>query len=1577
VEGNSRRAMLLGEQSLLIQCGELLLSQGVELTVVVSKNPVILDWCEQKSVRAVVSYKLLEGEFKSGSLDYVFSITNLQLLPEWLIATGIKAINFHDGPLPRYAGLNAPVWAILNDEVEHGVTWHEMTVNVDEGRVLAQQTFPMVPGETALSINAKCYQAALDSFGSLLSGLLVDELSPVEQDLSQRSYFALNKRPEAAGLIDWTSSAASIERLVRALDHGTYRNPLVTPKFEAGGKLFVIKQAKIHDRDSEYTCGEVTAVSPGYLRVACADGVLELSDIRTLSDEKVGSLEQFSQQNSCSKGTVLHNADQVKRELISERVSHISRYEEGWVEAFRNAEAVNIPYAQSGLDRSGAQDSTWKTIELSLPATALSHAGFTDNPQAFGLSLFSLLLARLNNKNEFTLAAESNEPAEIAGFFEHFLPLSIELDDQQPFSALVSANRQKLTNFEKRGGVAADLWARDPSLAGHGNLKGFAIKLDLDGAQTTEKLAADSSSELYLSLPAGGGAFSLHYNEAKLSSQAVDQLLAQLNVIATDVVVNPDKNLIDISILSQNDKASFAEWNDSAQEYDASQCLHHLIEKQSLERPEDIALAFDEETLSYQKLNQKANQLARLLLEKGAKPDDLIGVMMDRSLDLIVALVAIHKVGCAYVPLDPVYPADRLRYMVEDSGLTILMTEARHKTKLGELTAQLIVHDELSTQIVAYPCDNLDQTIGSDSLAYVIYTSGSTGKPKGVMVEHRNVLNFFVGMDQCIGTQPGVWLAVTSISFDISVLELFWTLARGFKVVIYSEQSALGLSDSSPADTPSVQLKSNIDFSLFYWNVADEESHHQADKYQLLLEGAKFADTHGFKAVWNPERHFASFGGLFPNPSVTCAALATITKNVDLRAGSCVVPLHSPIRVAEEWAVVDNLSNGRVGIAVASGWAPPDFAIKPENHADAKNIMFESLDQVRRLWRGEKVVFPGPTGDVEVRTLPRPIQKELPYWVTTAGNTDTFKRAGEAGANILTHLLGQTFEEVQEKVDAYRQAWKSAGHEGQGTITLMLHTLIGESMEQVEEIVRQPMKSYLKSAMFLVKGAAWNFPTFKKMSEETGKSLDEFFETISDEDMDDLLEFAFQRYFRTSGLFGTPDSAVEIVAKCIESGVDEIACLIDFGIDTQVVMQQLPLLDKLKQNCLARVRNYSAEDSTGDAKTEAYTIPDLIRKHEVTHFQCTPSMATMLVSDPESKPSLQQIQHMMVGGEAMPLSLAESLKASISGRLTNMYGPTETTIWSSTFDIEAGEVISIGRPIANTQCYIVDQNLNAVPAGVPGELVIGGDGVVRGYHDRPELTSERFVSDWKLSEDGIAQRVYRTGDLACHMADGRLMCLGRIDHQVKIRGYRIELGEIEALLLNHDSVRECAVILREDKEGDKRLVAYVRPQYAKHIDVDVLKGHLAAQLPEFMVPAFFVEMAAMPLTPNGKLDRGALPEPIQQKHLNSEAFALPENDWENLVADIWKRALGVTEVGRRDNFFDIGGHSLLVIQVLKELRENEKVNKSIQMTDLFRHTTVEALAQYIASDEDDTPSSQTASSRVAARKAAMSRRRRR
>ena len=247
-----------------------------------------------------------------------------------------------------------------------------------------------------------------------------------------------------------------------------------------------------------------------------------------------------------------------------------------------------------------------------------------------------------------------------------------------------------------------------------------------------------------------------------------------------------------------------------------------------------------------------------------------------------------------------------------------------------------------------------------------------------------------------------------------------------------------------------------------------------------------------------------------------------------------------------------------------AGWAPPDFAIRPESFANAKQVMFESTEIIKRLWRGETVIFRGPKGEVKVRTLPRPIQKELPIWVTTAGNIDTYIQAGKSGANVLTHLLGQTIEEVAEKIVAYRKARTEAGHAGRGMVTVMLHTLVGPDPELVEEIVRQPMKDYLKSAVFLVKAAAWQFPTFKKMSEDQGKTLDEFFASISAQDMDDLLEFAFLRYFRTSGLFGTPEQCLDMVRRVEGADADEIACLIDFGIKTEIVLEHLPWLDQLR-----------------------------------------------------------------------------------------------------------------------------------------------------------------------------------------------------------------------------------------------------------------------------------------------------------------------------------------------------------------------------------------------------------------------------
>ena len=1568
MNGLAQSVILLGEQSLVIQCGEQLIAKGWVIKCLVSENSVIKDWCVQKNIPHLENYQELEGKYPEESVDYVFSITNLQLLPEWLLKIGRRAINFHDGPLPRYAGLNVPVWAILNDETEHGITWHEMTADVDAGQLLAQQLFPIVPGETALSINAKCYQTALESFDKLIDGLIDGSNQAQTQNQQNRSYFGLVKRPDAAGMVNWTKSASEIDRLVRGLDYGNYANPLVTVKLILGDNIVVVRKTKVISSITTLPAGQIIEHCAETIQISCGQGVIELSELFSQEGRHHPCIVSLLKKLNVSNGDQLPNWSDVSRQSLSARVKEVCRYEPFWVKGLLNAESVDIPYAKKV---SSSDTTELQRTPLALPASVLSTELFHSAPLEYNISILTALLSRLNSKTNFTFSVLSNEEEALKNCFTAYLPLDVHVDEKNGFSLLLSSVQESFAAFSKAGALLSDIWLREPVLKGHTGLDQFSVKLaivdsidDLD--PNVQLKAACETSELVVLLEKTGQKMELCYRDSVIDEMGIKQLTDQLLVIATEASKNAQQAIKDINILSEQDISSINGWNSTAQSYDSKLCLHQLIERQAQAQAKAIALAYDDDEISYQTLNSRANQVARFLLERGAKEGSLVGVMMDRSIDMVVTLLAIHKLGCAYVPLDPVYPADRLRYMVEDSKLSVLVTESRHATKLGDLNAQVIVHNELEAVIKAYPEENLEQRIESASLAYVIYTSGSTGKPKGVMVEHQNVVNFFVGMDAVIGTEKGTWLAVTSISFDISVLEIFWTLSRGFKVVIYRDKQAP--AEFSENENQAVNL--NLDYSLFYWNVADEESLTQANKYKLLLEGAKFADKNGFKAVWNPERHFGSFGGLFPNPSVTLAALSTITENIDLRAGSCVIPLHSPIRVVEEWSVLDNLSNGRVGIAAAAGWAPPDFVIKPENFAESKQVMFDSLETVRRLWRGEKVNFPGPNGDVAVRTLPLPIQKELPVWITTAGNPDSFKSAAKIGANVLTHLLGQTFEEVQEKIDAYREGWKEAGHAGEGTITLMLHTFIGENMEEVEDIVRDPMKNYLKSAMFLVKSAAWNFPTFKKMSEDAGKSLDEFFDTISDEDMDDLLEFAFQRYFRTSGLFGTAESAIEIAKKCKEIGVDEIGCLIDFGIDTDIVIKHLPYLNKL------RINTSTTENALAQSDSQAnYSLADLIEKHGVTHFQCTPSMATILLAEPESKAKLARIKHMMVGGEALPSVLANELRGAIGGRLTNMYGPTETTIWSSTFDVNNDNEMSIGKAISNTQIYIVDQNLKQLPVGVAGELLIGGDGVVRGYHDRPELTAERFIPD--QFKNNATGRVYRTGDLAKYSEDGRLIYLGRIDHQVKVRGYRIELGEIESLLQTHDSIRECAVILRDDNAGDKRLVAYVRPNFEKHVDVEQLKAHLSEQLPEFMVPAFYVELASMPLTPNGKLDRNALPEPIQQRHQNSEEFALPEDDWEKLIADIWKKSLGVEEVGRKDNFFDIGGHSLLVIQVLKALRESEEITKPVQMTDLFRFTTIETIAKFVSSDDDNTGGSEVTNSRVAARKAAQGRRRRR
>lgn len=356
----------------------------------------------------------------------------------------------------------------------------------------------------------------------------------------------------------------------------------------------------------------------------------------------------------------------------------------------------------------------------------------------------------------------------------------------------------------------------------------------------------------------------------------------------------------------------------------------------------------------------------------------------------------------------------------------------------------------------------------------------------------------------------------------------------------------------------------------------------------------------------------------------------------------------------------------------------------------------------------------------------------------------------------------------------------------------------------------------------------------------------------------------------------------------------------------------------------------------------ALALPKLPAAHEVTLINTVPSAIAELVCMGGVPPSVRVVN---LAGEALPTSLAQQIyeKTGVS-KVYNLYGPTEDTTYSTYTLVPRGGEVTIGRPLPNTRAYILDENRNPLPIGVPGELYLAGDGLARGYFGREDLTRERFVAN---PFAGSGARMYRTGDLARFQADGEIQYLGRIDNQVKLRGFRIELGEIEAVLAKHPSVRAAVVMVREDSPGDKRLVAYVVPS-GQSVSAALLKDVARQRLPEYMVPSAFVELQALPLSPNGKINRRLLPAPDWSS--DGGDVVQPRNELESTLVRIWHDVLGVSNVGVRDNFFDLGGHSIMAARVLTEVKK--ATGKDLPFSALFRGATVESLARLIEQESE-------------------------
>lgn len=665
---------------------------------------------------------------------------------------------------------------------------------------------------------------------------------------------------------------------------------------------------------------------------------------------------------------------------------------------------------------------------------------------------------------------------------------------------------------------------------------------------------------------------SLEYNTDLFDAGTIARMLGHFQTLVASILANPDQRLENLQLLTDAEKQQLlVEWNDTGADYPQNQCVHQLFEAQVEQTPDAVAVVFEDQQLTYRELNAKANQLAHHLQKLGVKPEVLVGLCVERSLEMVVGVLGILKAGGAYVPLDPGYPQERLVFMLENANVPVLLTTETLVSRLPDYQAQVVYLDDDWQEISQESDRNPISKVTTQDLAYLIYTSGSTGKPKGVQILHSALVNFLSAMRLSPGlTQADTFLSVTPLSFDIAALELYLPLIVGARVVVVSREVA-------------------------------------ADGTRLL------------------------------------------------------------------------------------------------------------------------------------------------------------ERLASSGATIM---------------QATPATWR------------------------------------------MLLAAGW----------QGSESL-------------------------------------------------KILC----------------------------------------------------------------------------------------GAETLNRELAIQLRER-GTELWNLYGPTETTIWSTAYkvdsqksDFRAGEVISIGRPIANTQLYVLDQDQQPVPVGIIGELHIGGLGLARGYLNRPELTSETFISN--PFNDVSTSRLYKTGDLVRYRPDGTLEYISRMDYQVKIRGFRIELGEIEALLNQHPGVRETVVLAQEKVQGDKRLIAYIVTDQKLAPSINDLRRFLKQKLPDYMVPSVFVPLEALPLTPNGKVDRNALPVPDHVCPDIDVAYVMPRNEVEQTIAKIWQDILGVKQVGIHDNFFELGGHSLLATQVISQMRKVFQVE--LPLRHLFEAPTVADQAFTIQQKQGDKdPQSLNAISKV-------------
>ncbi|HZI11501.1 MAG TPA: amino acid adenylation domain-containing protein, partial [Myxococcus sp.] len=814
----------------------------------------------------------------------------------------------------------------------------------------------------------------------------------------------------------------------------------------------------------------------------------------------------------------------------------------------------------------------------------------------------------------------------------------------------------------------------------------------------------------------------LDYAEERFEPATMERLVAHWTALLGAAVAEPDLRLSELPLETAASRARPVRAVEAAPVAAAA-----LLEARAAKDDEAVALtAADGRGVTWGELRARARRLAAELVARGVGPEVLVAVCLEPSVERVVALWAVLEAGGAYVQLS-VPQLRELASLAPESGRPpLLLAHPGLKTGVPLDPERVLFVEPSLPEGAPVPRPRRPANLSAEAMVCLEPLTGAAGERLRAIHTHRTVAERFRRLDAEGAKDGDAWLAAEEPQAPGSGLELLWALTRGLRVVLPPEKARYAITATGRAAS-----RRGPDFSLSFF--ANDEDSLGGRKYRLLLDAAKFADAQGFSAVWTPERHFHAFGGLYPRPAVVGAGVATVTERLGIRAGSVVLPLHDPVLVAEEWSVLDNLSNGRVGVSFASGWHANDFVFAPDRYAKRKEVMFRGIEEVRTLWRGGTVRRRNGAGDeVEVSLRPRPVQKDLPFWLTAAGSPDTFRMAGELGAYVLTNLMGQDLDDLAGKVALYREAWRQHGHPGRGHVSLMLHTYLGADLAEARQRVRQPLLSYFRSSVDILAGFVASL----------GMNVDP--RSLTPADVDALLDHGVERYVEDGGLFGTPDTCAPVVERVRKLDVDEVACLVDFGVEVEATLEGLRHLDTLRSRYAPEAAPAVPTMQLHEGPGIAESLLSLVREADITWLHCTGALARALAELPSAAEALRPVHRVLVDGAAAEAaSLARLLPAAVVLRdpALGVWGPAGGPAVEGTF----------------VPWEVVDAHGRPVPPGVVGELALEGAGVPRGFWNAAGSASLRLLTS---VEDG--SRRLATGRRARRRADGSLELLAAV-----------------------------------------------------------------------------------------------------------------------------------------------------------------------------------------------------------------------